>query len=240
MTRASEGESTDAPARPTATYRRRKDFRQPEILNAARNLIEEEGASNVTVARIARAAGVSEATVYKYFDNKQDLVSQVLVEWATPFIERLDAELAPITELRSRLILIAMRFLRSMEETPRLHRVFFQEIRWSEPRWTSFHDLNRNFAKTVIDTVRDGARIGEICADIDPRMFRDMLFGGLEHIAMRTSFSGNPIDIETAAAHYVDMMLRGAQPRVPDVKGEDELRRFSVLIDQMEHKLRSA
>jgi len=218
-------------------WRRRKDFRQPEILAAARALIEEEGAAHVSVARIAKAAGVSEATVYKYFENKQDLLNQVLSEWATPFIERLTAELAPLAELRPRLVLIAIRYLRSLEETPRLHRVYFQELRWSDYRGSAIHQLNRRFVQGVMTTIEDGIRSGELRPDIDPRTFRDMLFGGLEHIGMRTSLAGRPLDVEQEAARYVDLMLQGALARPGERSVSAELGRLSGLIDRMERRL---
>lgn len=225
-------------AEPTVAWRRRKDFRQPEILAAARALIEEEGAADVSVARIAKAAGVSEATIYKYFQNKQDLVNQVLHEWATPFIDRMTAELAPLVELRPRLVLVAIRYLRSLEETPRLHRVFFQELRWSDYRGSAIHKLNHRFVQDVMATIERGIRGGELRPDLDPRAFRDMLFGGLEHIGMRTSLAGRPIDVEQEAARYVDMMLQGGLVRTAERDIPSELGRFSALIDRMEERLK--
>lgn len=232
-----DGTAETKDGEPAVAWRRRKDFRQPELLAAARTLIEEEGAANVSVARIARAAGVSEATVYKYFENKQDLINQVLSDWATPFIERLTAELAPIIELRPRLVLVAIRYLRSLEETPRLHRVFFQELRWSEYRGSAIHQLNHRFVKGVMSTIEEGMRSGELRPDLDPRAFRDMLFGGLEHIGMRTSLAGRPIDVETEAGRYVDMMLQGALARPAQRTMPAELTRLATLIDRMEKRL---
>lgn len=217
-------------------WRRRKDRRAPEILERARALIEEEGAADVSMARIAKAAGVSEATVYNYFENKEDLVNQVLRAWAQPFIDTLTAELAPLTELRSRLVLIAVRYLRSMEQTPRLHRVFYTQIRWANYRGSEMHKLNNRFVRSVMDTIHNGIVQGELEETIDPAMFRDMLFGGLEHIAQRTLFVGRTLDIETEATRFVDLMLLGARPRsITDMPSE--LRRLSDLVDRLEKRL---
>jgi AcrR family transcriptional regulator len=216
-------------------WRRRKDARTPEILKAARILIEEQGAAKTSISRIADAAGVSEATVYNYFESKQDLLNRVLEEWAGPFIERLLAELEQFHDVRSRLILIATRYMRSLDETPKLHRVIFQEIRWSDYTSSSMYRLNRKFSDTVLRTVEDGIRSGELDAEVvDPAMFRDMLFGGLEHIALRTSFAGKPLNVELAAARYIDMMLQGSIPRSARVTVSDELVRLSTLIDRLE------
>ncbi|AXB78703.1 TetR/AcrR family transcriptional regulator [Novosphingobium sp. P6W] len=223
----------NAEAEPLA-WRRRKDFRPQEILSAARQLIEEEGAKATSMAKIAKLAGVSEATVYKYYDNKQELVNHVLTDWATPFVERLTGELQHIADLRTQLTLIAVRFLRSMEETPKLHRVFYQELRWSDYRGTTLHAQNHTFAQTVVDAVERAKGQGKARADVDPVMIRDMLFGGLEHIAMRTSFIGRPLDIDAEATRFVDVLLGGvlmapaAPAPIPDVD------RLAGLVDRME------
>jgi AcrR family transcriptional regulator len=220
-------------------WRRRKDQRPQEILAAARRLIEDEGAAATSMARIAKLAGVSEATVYKYYESKQDLVNQVLIEWAQPFVERLSSELRHITGLRARLTLIAMRFMRSMEETPKLHRVFYQELRWSNYRGTPLHRLNHEFAQSVVITIDAAIKAGEIRQNVDPAMLRDMLFGGLEHIAIRTSFVGKTIDVDAAASSYVDLMLDGLLAKPPEKGGSDEVARLSALLDRMEQRLGS-
>lgn len=46
---------------------------QREILSCARNLIEKEGASRVSMNQIAKAAGVGAGTLYRHFKNKSTL-----------------------------------------------------------------------------------------------------------------------------------------------------------------------
>jgi TetR/AcrR family fatty acid metabolism transcriptional regulator len=222
----------------SVAWRRRKDARGPEILAAARAKLEKHGAANTSMASIAKAAGVSEATVYKYFQSKEALLNQVLEDWAMPFIERLQSEMAQVRGVRSRLILIALRFLRALEETPKLHRVFFQELRWSNYRDSPLHRINRLFTNTVIETVEDGIRSGELHPGVDASIFRDMLFGGLEHIGIRTSFAGRQIDIADQAARYVDFMLEGGLARAQDSSVPEELSRLSALIDRLEAQIK--
>jgi AcrR family transcriptional regulator len=55
--------------------RERKKLRTRELLaDTARRLFAKRGFENVSVAEIARAADVSEATVFNYFPTKEDLV----------------------------------------------------------------------------------------------------------------------------------------------------------------------
>src|SRR5919198_6745119 len=55
--------------------RERKKQRTRQLLaDTARQLFSERGFENVSVAEIARAAEVSQATVFNYFPSKEDLV----------------------------------------------------------------------------------------------------------------------------------------------------------------------
>ncbi|MEM9812494.1 MAG: TetR/AcrR family transcriptional regulator [Pseudomonadota bacterium] len=58
----------DAPA-----YRRRKDHRPDEIVAAALEEFNLRGFAGASMARIAKGAGVSRATLYLYFENKEAL-----------------------------------------------------------------------------------------------------------------------------------------------------------------------
>jgi TetR/AcrR family fatty acid metabolism transcriptional regulator len=189
------------------------------------------------MAKIAKLAGVSEATIYKYYDNKQELVNQVLADWATLFVERLIGELQHIADLRTQLTLIAVRFMRSMEETPKLHRVFYQELRWDNYRGTMLHSLNHTFAQTVVDAVNAAKKDGKVRDDVDPVMIRDMLFGGLEHIAMRTSFIGRPLDIDNEATRFVDVLLGGMQTAPVAPVAIPDVDRLAALVDRIESLL---
>lgn len=55
------------------------------ILDAAAHVLGELGLARATTKEIARAAGYSEATLYKHFQDKQDLFLRVLQERAPPF-----------------------------------------------------------------------------------------------------------------------------------------------------------
>jgi AcrR family transcriptional regulator len=68
---------------------------RPRILDAAHQLMLTVGLARTTTKEIARAAGCSEAALYKYFRSKEELFISVLKErlpQLTPLLEQLVAE----------------------------------------------------------------------------------------------------------------------------------------------------
>ncbi len=66
--------------------------RRNQILDAAARVFSEKGFHRATTKEIASTAGVSEGTIYNYFDNKADLLIGIMSRLAK--LESLDEELA--------------------------------------------------------------------------------------------------------------------------------------------------
>ena len=65
--------TTETPATPTSTAGPKRRMRSPDrrvhLLDVATRLVVDDGPTNVTMERLAEAAGVSKALPYKHFDN---------------------------------------------------------------------------------------------------------------------------------------------------------------------------
>ncbi|HCE55702.1 MAG: TetR/AcrR family transcriptional regulator [Lutibacter sp.] len=57
------------------------------LLNATLHLVNNNGFHDAPMSKIAKMADVSPATIYIYFDNKQDLINQLYLETKTSFSE---------------------------------------------------------------------------------------------------------------------------------------------------------
>lgn len=55
-----------------------KEQKKKDIALASKALILEHGINNITVAQIAKAAGIGKGTVYEYFKNKEDIVFELI------------------------------------------------------------------------------------------------------------------------------------------------------------------
>jgi AcrR family transcriptional regulator len=88
------------PSRQSPRRRRSADETRRLVLDAAVDWIEENGSASLKVVDIARASGVSEVLIYRYFDDRQGLLTAALVDlWERYMIEPLDAARQMIADL---------------------------------------------------------------------------------------------------------------------------------------------
>lgn len=67
--------------------RRRDDAKEEAIMQAAIRLINASGFADTSVSKIAKEAGVSPATIYIYFESKEDLLNKLYLSVKEQMVE---------------------------------------------------------------------------------------------------------------------------------------------------------
>jgi AcrR family transcriptional regulator len=78
------------PSQPVRRWRRRKDARPAEIVDAALAVFAERGFSAARLEDVAARAGISKGTLYLYFPSKEELFKAVVRQALLPNIERVE------------------------------------------------------------------------------------------------------------------------------------------------------
>jgi len=71
--------------------------RRLALLDAAAKLFEQQGFDKVSLNAIARAANISKANIYRYFESREELFLHLLLEDFDEWLNLLERELAPLT-----------------------------------------------------------------------------------------------------------------------------------------------
>lgn len=163
--------------------RLKPDERIAELIATSRELLAEVGYERFLPAEVARRCGVSEATVYRYFPTKRELLVRVAEEWLDEVlgVEPVAAEYATTYE---RLRFVVGHALEVVRKEPALTRFIFNELR-PEPGFRSsvVYQLNRRVSLLVSQVLRDAIARGDFRDDVSVELLRDMIFGALEHQA---------------------------------------------------------
>lgn len=187
-----------------------RERRVGDILEAARKVFSEHGYESASMALIADRAGVVEGTIYKYFENKRDLLSQLLARWYEAMVADQDIQLAGITGLRNRLRFVVWRHLAMIAGEPALCRVFFTEVRSGVDYQASvLHALNRGYTRPAIEILREGVASGELRADLPIRLVRDLIYGTIEHHTFDYVCGRGELAPERLADELTDLILAG-------------------------------
>ncbi|MGQ0618930.1 MAG: TetR/AcrR family transcriptional regulator [Panacagrimonas sp.] len=215
------------------------DDRSADILAAARAVVSEKGYENTLLSDIAKRAGVVDGTIYRYFENKRDLLIKVAEVW---FGEQLtvDSHLDSIAGTQNKLRHLAWRTLDIIRREPVLARFMLMELR-PDPTYksTPFFEFNKKFTHEVLQLCRDAIKSGEFLDDVSPNMLRDLLHGCIEHRTWAFLRGEGDFDIDEVADSIAKVIYRGMRAERPAVRGDidEAIRRLDEVAKRLEAKL---
>lgn len=90
--------------------RKKDDQKQKCIKEAVVQLVLEEGLQGTSISKIAKAAGISPATVYVYYDNKDTMLRAVYTEYAEGMFQYILKGVSPQMEGRDIIAEIIRRY----------------------------------------------------------------------------------------------------------------------------------
>ena len=206
----------------TSTGRRQasrlpRERRISDIMAAARVVFRDKGYEDAPLSEIAERANVVEGSIYRYFDNKRDLLVKMIEDWYETMLADYDQRLAGISGTRNRLRFMIWRHLTTIHDEPALCNLMFQYIRTgADYTQTRVFDLNRRYTRRTLDIVKEGIGEGELRDDVSLHLVRDMIYGCVEHRTWAYLRGEGRFDPDDTADAIVDLVLSGLQKRQPE------------------------
>ncbi|MCK9195765.1 MAG: TetR/AcrR family transcriptional regulator [Syntrophales bacterium] len=168
------------------------EVRREQITQATFNVIARQGVKGLTVAAIAKKAGISEANLYRHFKNKDDILRQAVENVGAGLLENLrriqDASAdEPLVRLRN-LFMMHLGYIEENEGIPRL--VFSEEIHLvnHEFREKLLSAIN-SYAQGVESFVRAGQTNGSIHSDADASAVALIFIGMIQISTLKWSLN---------------------------------------------------
>jgi len=180
------------------------------ILHGAATVFAKEGFHQATVAKIAKAAGVADGTIYNYFKNKDDILVQFLTYKAhqvfSKFWKVMEQPHDAVTKLRN---LIREHFsafqadiqmaLIYQAESRRNRRLVEKEIL----------EMGKMYADIVSAIIDQGQKEGVISADLHLPLARRMIVGTVEDVINSWIQSGGKYKLTPLAEPLVGLLVNG-------------------------------
>jgi len=183
--------------------------RVAEILHTARSVLRDRGSEQFLTSEVAERCGTSEATIYKYFPTKRDLLIQLAEHWFEEFLAE-DYPARTSGPLRERLYHAIWWALSFIRREPALSRFVLMELR-ADPGYRSMriYQQNREVVARVMSVVEDGLANGLVRDDIPLRLIRDMMFGAIEHQTWAYLRREGDFSVDDSAEGITDVILAG-------------------------------
>jgi TetR/AcrR family fatty acid metabolism transcriptional regulator len=174
--------------------------RKDSIVAAALAVFGERGFEKASIGQIATQAGVSDGLIYRYFDGKRALLLAALARFYEDVLDRARREIAEGKGFAGKLHALIRAHTAVFSENTGICRLFIAEVRnFDDYVGSGPQGLNRQYTGLLIPVLEEGMDEGLISHEIDHRLVRDMIFGGMEHIAWRHISSGTPMNVDRIA-----------------------------------------
>lgn len=187
--------------------RRPADEVRADVLRAVGDLLLTEGSANLTFERVARVAGVSKTTLYKWWPSKGALALDGYFHAVEPTLALPDTG-----DIRADLISQLRAFAKVMTQTPG-GRVLAELIGQSQTdpdlarAYRELHSAERRRFAYV--RMQKAQAVGQIRPEVDVRVLVDQLWGAVYH---RLLIPDEPVTDDFVVA-LVGNLMDGVAPR---------------------------
>jgi AcrR family transcriptional regulator len=185
-----------------------------KILLSALEMFSNKGFNETTISEISKGAGVGEATIYEYFQNKEDLLFKIPEKFcreAMPLLnEHLQGIKGALNKIRKFIWFHLFFFQKNKSYANIMLLILRQNRKFLE---TESYEKIREYTRVIIQIVEEGKKEGSIKFDIDANLVRNMIMGTVEHLETRWLLINKlkDTDITLFADEISDLIIRAIE-----------------------------
>lgn len=186
------------------------------IMEKAEELFSIQGYQTTTISQIARACNISEAGIYEYFLNKEDLLFSIPERHFTDLRKSLSNHLLGVRGATNKTCKLIWHYLLFVQEREQFARLFMMEV-WSNPR---FYNSKKSkplvaYWDEVRDILQEGVAEGAFRKNIDVLSCQCMIFGTLNHVILSRVVFNKPFNLVDKGEEFERMFLDAMSPTYP-------------------------
>ncbi|KHE71735.1 TetR/AcrR family transcriptional regulator [Halobacillus sp. BBL2006] len=152
-----------------------------QIIEAAVEVIAENGYHSSQVSKIAKKAGVADGTIYLYFKNKEDILVSLFQEKMGQFIERIEQETTSRQTAEEKLLTLIETHFKQLAADHHLAIVTQLELRQSNKELRQkINEVLKRYLNVIDQIVQEGVEEKLFRKGMDRRLVRQMIFGTMD------------------------------------------------------------
>jgi len=192
------------------------EARRSKILKAAQKVFAHKGFHDATIAEIARAAGVSEGSIYEYFSSKEGVLFAIPLEVTRESHELSQVHLSLIRGAANRLRALVYMYLSLYESNPDYSSVILLTLKQNQKfRETEAYEMIRDGFRNITAVIKSGMANGEFRPDINPYVVRSVLMGAVDHLTTNWLMGGRRGSLTELVDPVLDVVMEGVLTKDP-------------------------
>jgi TetR/AcrR family transcriptional regulator len=195
-----------------------RNFMETTIAQAAKEVIAEVGYQRATLEEIAQRAGMSKATIYIYYKNKDDLFLHVVEELYDAVTDATAQEAETAKPPLEKLSGIVHRKMEFFERERDFFRIYLAEkhgleVAPKDPHKRALRDMYLQGVQTLAKVLQEGIDAGDL-RPIDSRRLAFFLQEMMSTVLVQRIQGKARTSVEEDIDQLLDLFLNGArQPR---------------------------
>ncbi|KGX93425.1 TetR family transcriptional regulator [Pontibacillus halophilus JSM 076056 = DSM 19796] len=181
-----------------------------QIIDAAVEVIAENGYHASQVSKIAKKAGVADGTIYLYFKNKEDILVSLFQEKMGQFVETIEQEIETHSNASDMLLTLIQVHYHQLAKDHQLAVVTQLELRQSNKELRlKINDVLKGYLMVIDKIVEKGMNDGSFNEHMDRRLVRQMVFGTLDETVTNWVMNDQKYSLEEQATAVHGLITQG-------------------------------
>ncbi|MBV7318410.1 MULTISPECIES: fatty acid metabolism transcriptional regulator FadR [Bacillus] len=181
-----------------------------QIIDAAVEVIAENGYHQSQVSKIAKQAGVADGTIYLYFKNKEDILISLFKEKMGQFIERMEEDIKEKATAKEKLSLVISKHFSLLAGDHNLAIVTQLELRQSNLELRQkINEILKGYLNILDGILTEGIQSGELKEGLDVRLARQMIFGTIDETVTTWVMNDQKYDLAALSDSVLELLVSG-------------------------------
>ena len=181
-----------------------------QIIDAAVEVIAENGYHQSQVSKIAKQAGVADGTIYLYFKNKEDILISLFKEKMGQFIERMEEDIKEKATAKEKLALVISKHFSLLAGDHNLAIVTQLELRQSNLELRQkINEILKGYLNILDGILTEGIQSGELKEGLGGRLARQMIFGTIDETVTTWVMNDQKYDLAALSDSVLELLVSG-------------------------------
>jgi len=181
-----------------------------QIIEAAVEVIAENGYHSSQVSKIAKKAGVADGTIYLYFKNKEDILISVFKEKMGNFVEQIKKNIDKQPTTSDKLFTLISTHFEQLAKNHHLAVVTQLELRQSKKALRfEINNVLKSYLNVIDEVIQYGIDHNVFRHDLNIPLVRQMIFGTLDEIVMTWVMKDHRYDLVEQAKYVHQLIING-------------------------------